>query len=178
MKTSLVVSFDILARIKRKSGAYSAIVWKLPKWTIVEAASEYKIDIIMNAAEYRGLLIGFDLLDNQTRRRIIICGGSNLVIHQMRGEIDRKAPGIHLLRHKAMQRLKSWSKHEFLHVKRYWNQSADRLASSDLQRMTGTIVTSDSEIQDLVSLNRGGELIVPEKADRMVKMAAITRSGL
>ena len=96
----------------------------------------------------------------------------------MRGEIDCKAPRLQLLRRKAMQRLQSWQNHESIHMKREWNQSADRLARSALQQGTGTIVTPESEIQDLISLNRLEKLIVPETADRVVKMAAITRSTL
>ena len=56
--------------------------------------------------------------------------------------------------------------------------SADQLASTALHEETGTIVTSDSEMQVLVLLNRLHILIVPEKADRVVKKAAITRSTL
>ena len=37
----LVVSFDGSARVKKEGGAYSAIVWKLPEWTIVAANSEF-----------------------------------------------------------------------------------------------------------------------------------------
>ena len=51
----LVVSFDGSSRVKRKSGAYSAIVWKLSEWTFVEAASENAMDLTVYAAEYRGL---------------------------------------------------------------------------------------------------------------------------
>ena len=59
----LVIHFDRSARVKRKRGAYNEIVWKLPEWTIVAAASEYAMDLTVNAAEYRVLLLGFDLLD-------------------------------------------------------------------------------------------------------------------
>ena len=62
----------------------------------------FKKFVITTPPKYRGLLLGFDLLADQTRGRIIICGDSNLVIRQMRGEIDCKAPGLQLLRHKAM----------------------------------------------------------------------------
>ena len=96
----------------------------------------------------------------------------------MRGEIDCKAPGLQLLRHKAMQRLQSWPKHEFLQMIREWNQSADLLASPALQRDTSTIVASNSEMQDLISPNGLDELIVPERPDRVVKIDAITRSAL
>ena len=72
----------------------------------------------------------------------------------MRGEIDCKSPGLQLLRHRAMERLRSWPSHEFLHMKRDWNQSADRLASEALRQEKGTVVVSDQERQDLITLNR------------------------
>ena len=84
---------------------------------------------------------------------MIIYGDLNLVIRQMRGEIDCKAPGLQLLRHKAMEKLQFWSKHEFLHVKRDSNASADRLASEALQKEKGWIVMGDQDGQDLVTLN-------------------------
>ena len=70
----------------------------------------------MNEIEYHGLLLDFDLLADQTRGRIIICGVSNLVIRQMRGEIDCKVLGLQLIRHKAMEKLRSWPIYEFLHM--------------------------------------------------------------
>ena len=129
-----VASFDGLARVKRKCGACSAIVWRLPGWKVVAAASKFVPDLTVNKAEYRGLLLCFDLLTDQTRGRVIICKDSNLVTRKMRGEIDCKAPGLQLLRHKVMQKLRSWPKHESLHVKRNWNASAYRLASVDLRK--------------------------------------------
>ncbi|POM70381.1 Reverse transcriptase, partial [Phytophthora palmivora] len=165
----LVVSFDGSARTKRKGGAYSAIVWKLPEWTIMEAMSEYMTDLTVNEAEYRGLLLCLELLSSLDRGRVGICADSNLVIRQMRGEIECKAPGLQLLRQKAMDRLQAWPKHEFLHVKREWNQSADRLASAALQRQEGEIVTSAEDHEDLITLNRLGELL-------FAHLSAITRS--
>ena len=47
-----------------------------------------------------------------------------------------------------------------------------------MQHDTGAIVISDSEIQDLISLNRLDALIVPERPDQVVKMVSITRSTL
>jgi ribonuclease HI len=102
----LVVSFDGSARVKRCGGAFSAIVWKLPDWTVVKAASEWKNDMTVNEAEYNGLLLCFDLLKDLDRGRLIICGDSNLVIRQMKGEMDCKAPALTLLREKALHRLK------------------------------------------------------------------------
>ena len=108
----LVISFDGSAWVKRKSGAYNArSCGNFPNGPLWQLHQNMRW-IEINTPEYRGLLLGFDLLDRQTRERIIICGDFNLVIRQMRGEIDCKAPGLQLLRHKAMQRLQSWPKHE------------------------------------------------------------------
>ena len=48
----------------------------------------------MNEAEYEGMLLGFDLLEPLERGRLIICGDSNLIVRQMRGEIECKASGL------------------------------------------------------------------------------------
>ncbi|ETL32496.1 hypothetical protein L916_14942, partial [Phytophthora nicotianae] len=90
----LGVSFGGSARVKRGGGACSAIVWKLPEWTVVAAESKYLPDLTVNEAEYQGLLLGFDVLSSLDRGRLIICGGSNLMIRQMRREIECKAPGL------------------------------------------------------------------------------------
>ena len=71
------------------------------------AAAEYAADLTVNEAEYRGLLLSFDLLADRTRGSIIICGDSNLVIRQMRGEIDCKSPGLQLFRHRTMEKLRT-----------------------------------------------------------------------
>ena len=47
----LVASFDESAWVKQKGEAYHAIIWKLPKWIVVAAASEFTIDLTMNEAE-------------------------------------------------------------------------------------------------------------------------------
>ena len=89
-----MVGFDGSGRTKQKGGVYNAIVWKLLEWKIVNVAAKYSTDLAVNEAEYRGLLLGFDLLVYQARGRIIIRGNPNLSIRQMRGEIDCKAPGL------------------------------------------------------------------------------------
>ncbi|ETM55510.1 hypothetical protein L914_01273, partial [Phytophthora nicotianae] len=88
------VSIDGSARVKRGGGACSAIVWKLPEWIVVAAESKYLPDLTVNEAEYQGLLLVFHLLSSCYWGCLIICGDSNLVIRQMRGEIERKAPGL------------------------------------------------------------------------------------
>ena len=114
----LVAIFDGSARIKNKGGSYSAVIWRLPDWTIVAAEFRYALDLTVIEAEYNGLVLCFELLADLDRRRVIFCGDSNLVIRQMRGEIDCKAPGLQLLKHKALEKLRSWPSHELLHTKR------------------------------------------------------------
>uniref|UniRef100_A0AAV1VAZ8 Reverse transcriptase RNase H-like domain-containing protein n=1 Tax=Peronospora matthiolae TaxID=2874970 RepID=A0AAV1VAZ8_9STRA len=81
----LVASFDGSARIKKKGGSFSAVIWRLPEWTIVAAESRYALDLTVNEAEYNGFLLRFELLADLDRGRVIFCGDSNLVIRQMRG---------------------------------------------------------------------------------------------
>ena len=66
-KNLLEVSFDGSARVKKKGGAYSEIMWKLPESMIVGAISEFAENLTLNEAECRGLLPGLDLLADQTR---------------------------------------------------------------------------------------------------------------
>ncbi|POM67654.1 Reverse transcriptase, partial [Phytophthora palmivora] len=165
----LVASFDGSARTKRKGGAFSAIIWKLPEWSILEAMSDYSEDLTVNEAEYRGLLLCFDLLSARDRGRVVIWGESNLVIRQMRGEIDCKAPGLQLLREKALDRLQSWPQHFCM------NQSADRLASAALQRQEGEVVTTEEDREDLMTLNRLDELLRPKPPEAVVHVSAMSR---
>lgn len=78
----------------------------------------------------------------------------------MRGEINCKAPDLQLLRHKAMEKLRSSPIHDLLHMKRNWNQSAGRLASEALQQWKGAIVIADQDRGDLMTHNRLNKLLV------------------
>ncbi|OWZ13770.1 reverse transcriptase [Phytophthora megakarya] len=124
--------------------------------------SEYMPDLTVNEAEYLG------------QGRVVICGESNLMIRQMQGEMDYKAPGLQQLRQKALNRLQVWPKHEFLHVKREWNQSTDKLASATLQREEREIVTSEDDRRDLITLTRLGEMLKPKLIETVVSVNAIT----
>ncbi|POM69081.1 Reverse transcriptase [Phytophthora palmivora] len=164
-------NFDGSARVKRSGGAYSGIVWSLPEWTVISAASKYKLDLTVNEAEYHGLLLCLDLLSDMYKGRLIICGDSNLVIRQMKGEIECKALGLTLLRQQALERLRSWPNPEFLHMKRDWNQSVDSLASAALRSESGVVIVKEEEHQDLMTVN-----ILAKDDAAIVKIAAVTRS--
>ncbi|ETL43894.1 hypothetical protein L916_05693, partial [Phytophthora nicotianae] len=94
----------------------------------------------------------------------------------MRGEIECKAPGLTPLHRRALDRLRTWPAHEFLHVKRDWNLSADRLANTALHQQEGTAVTSTADCDDFVVLNRLQEFQLPKDEGSVARMAATTRS--
>ena len=77
-----------------------------------------------------------------------------------------------------MEKLRSWPIHEFLHMKRDWNRSADQLASKALQQKQGLIALSDQDRQYLCSFNRLDELLTPKRVDQVVKIAVVTRSAV
>ncbi|OWZ05677.1 reverse transcriptase, partial [Phytophthora megakarya] len=135
-------------------------VWSLPGWEVVKVRSGNLENLTVNEAEYNGLILGLDMLEGLDRRRLVICGDSNLVIRQVRGEIDCKAPGLTLLKRKALDRLRKWNDHELVHVKRDWNGSAVSLASAALQRQGGVEVQRTLGHQDLVTLNRLDEISI------------------
>ncbi|OWZ04850.1 LOW QUALITY PROTEIN: reverse transcriptase [Phytophthora megakarya] len=173
-----VVSFDGSARVKRGGGAFSAIVWSLSGWEVAMTRSGYLESLTVNEAEYNGLILGLDMLEDLDRRRLVVCGDSNLVIRQVRGEIDCKAPGLTLLKRKAPERPREWWDHELVHVKRDWNRSADSLASAALQHQGGIKVQEGPEYQDLVTLNRLDEILIPKIENPVVRVAAVTtRAG-
>ena len=142
----------------------------------MSAASKYLKVSTVNEAEYEGMLLGFELLDPLERRRLIICGDSNLVVRQMRGEIECKAAGLTPLKGKALSKLRAWASHEILHVKRDWNQSADQLASEALHRQGGVESIPKEEWPGLEEINRLPELLVPRDPSRTEKIFAVTRS--
>ncbi|KAE8981574.1 hypothetical protein PR001_g23963 [Phytophthora rubi] len=106
-----------------------------------------------------------DLLEGETQQRLVVCGDSNLVIRQVRGEIDCKAPGLTLIRQKALDRLLAWPDYELLHVKRDWNGSADSLAGAALHRQAGIEVEEDSDSENRVTLNRLEEILAVKEVE-------------
>ncbi|OWZ09952.1 LOW QUALITY PROTEIN: reverse transcriptase [Phytophthora megakarya] len=145
-----------------------------PRSEVVKARSGYLESLTVNEAEYNGLILGLDMLEDLDRRRLVVCGDSNLVIRQVRGEID----GLTLLKRKTLDRLRKWRDHELVHVKRDWNGSADSLACAALQRQRGIKIQEGSGYQDLVTLNQLDEILIPKTENPVVRVAAVaTRAG-
>ena len=81
------------------------------------------------------------------------------------------------MRHKAMEKFRSWPRHDFQHVKRDYSASVDRLASEALQKEKGRKMMDDQDHQDLVNLDRLDELLIPRKTNQRVRVAEITRAA-
>ncbi|OWY95760.1 LOW QUALITY PROTEIN: hypothetical protein PHMEG_00034155 [Phytophthora megakarya] len=62
-----IQAFDGSARVKCGGGAFSAIVWSLHGWEVVKARSGYLESLIVNEAEYNGLILGLDMLEDLDR---------------------------------------------------------------------------------------------------------------
>ncbi|KAI9991296.1 hypothetical protein PInf_018956 [Phytophthora infestans] len=167
---------EALNRVAPKKEPKRRIQILIPTVQVDEDLSTYAEGLAVNEAEYNGLLLGLDLLKEQDPKRLVICGDSNLVIRQVRGEIDCKAPALTLLRQKVMIHLRGWMNHELVHVKRDWNASADSLASAALRNQCGVEVEREAEHQDLVTLSRLDEVVVVGSGKRTVQVMAVTRS--
>ncbi|OWZ17551.1 reverse transcriptase [Phytophthora megakarya] len=142
-----VVSFDVSARVKGGGGAYRAILWELPEWRIW---IRRRFD-----NERGGIPWIVAMLENLDPRRLVICGDSNLVIRQVRSEIDCNGPDLTLLRQRALDRLYTWPDHELFHDKGDWNGIW-------------------KEIQDLVTLNRLVEILAVKTEDEIAQISAVT----
>ena len=55
-----------------------------------------------------------------------------------------------------------------LHMKRIWNQSADRLGIKAFQQEQGSIALFDQDRQDLCSLNQLDEISIPKSVSLAV----------
>ncbi|OWZ22110.1 reverse transcriptase [Phytophthora megakarya] len=73
--------------------------------------------------------------------------------------MDCKSPELKLLRQQAWNVSRTWLEHEFIHVRRGWNASADMLAGQALQRRRGKVTYSLDEVKDIKTLNRLQEVI-------------------
>ncbi|OWZ17369.1 LOW QUALITY PROTEIN: reverse transcriptase [Phytophthora megakarya] len=74
----------------------------------------------------------------------------------------------------ALDRLRKWSGHELVHVKRAWIGSGDSLASAAMQRQGGIEVQGGPEYQDQASLNWLDEILMLKTKNSVVRIAAVT----
>ncbi|GMF21130.1 unnamed protein product [Phytophthora lilii] len=131
----LVLSFDGLAKIPKHGGYGSCawILWQLPEWTIVTAASAYLESTTVNQAEYEGMNNGVSAALDRGTENLVIVGDSRLAIQQSLGVMTcRKESLLTLLNHHRALAAKFKSV-RYLHVVREYNAVADALASETLE---------------------------------------------
>ncbi|GMF22670.1 unnamed protein product [Phytophthora fragariaefolia] len=113
-------------------GSWSWIVWQLPDWKIVIAASAYET-ITVNLAEYNGMNTGVLAALDLGTDDLIIVGDSRLAIQQSLGVIacQKESLMAHGNWHNELTaRLRSV---KYLHVVREYNAAADSLAGQALE---------------------------------------------
>ncbi|OWY91942.1 hypothetical protein PHMEG_00039247, partial [Phytophthora megakarya] len=153
--SGLVVSFDGSAKTEKYGGygSCSWIVWRLPDWTIVTAASAYLEATTVNMAEYSGMNNGVQAALDIGATDLVIVGDSRLAIQQSLGE----SLMTQLNRHRELvARLKSV---KYLHAVREYNASADSLATEALGNKASNIISDEPRLAELRSLNRIQEVI-------------------
>jgi len=82
-----------------------------------------------NVAEYNGLLAALRWAIAHQIARLQIKSDSELLVKQMRGEYRVKNPGLQPLYEEARSLARSIGKVSFEHIRREFNQDADRLAN-------------------------------------------------
>jgi ribonuclease HI len=95
-----------------------------------------------NVAEYTGLLIGLQEANKLGIKHLAVKGDSQLVIKQMNGEYQVKAPTLLKLFQKTKQLQKLFTEITFAHVYRTENKRADELAN---QGLGGHPLTPDAD---------------------------------
>ncbi|KAE8896010.1 hypothetical protein PF003_g20028 [Phytophthora fragariae] len=134
-----VLSFDGSAKTE-KHGDYvscSWILWKLPEWTIVIAASAYLEATTVDIAGYAGINNG-------------VSAALTTLMTQ---------PNHH---REIVAKLRSV---KYVHAVREFNAAADSLASKTLETKASAVTTSEARIVELRALNRINEVIYETSVD-------------
>ncbi|GMF31693.1 unnamed protein product [Phytophthora fragariaefolia] len=162
-----VLSFDGSAKTEKHGGhgSCSWILWKLPAWDIVIAASTHLPSTTVNIAEYTGMNNGVRSAIEHVVTDLIIVSDSRLAIQQSMGVIPcrKETLQLKLSQHKELTaQLKSI---RYLHVVRAYNAAADSLATEALESQVTKVVLSESRKTELKALNKITEVLyVDEQA--------------
>ena len=158
-----VATFDGAVRTKAPiAGAYSAILWKLPNWDIVYAASFYEPDLTVNDSEYSGMNAVLNIALEHTVRDLILCGNSRIALHQLTGALRCHKPNLAIRLNQAQTSMEKFNVVRSAHVARKYNASADYIATEALRLRKGRVVTDEETLTNLKQLNTLHELLYQE----------------
>ena len=149
-----IVSFDGSAKPKRGRGACGAVVWDPDTWKVVKAASITLEEATVNEAEYKGAALALTLAAELGIRHVILVGDSNLVVRQLRAEMECRAAGLKCLKNAVEKLTQSFASVQYFHVKRDFNQAADLLAGRALVSEHQNSAPDAEIYQELEDLNK------------------------
>ncbi|POM66574.1 Hypothetical protein PHPALM_17546 [Phytophthora palmivora] len=152
----LVLSFDGSAKTE-KHGAYGScawILWRLPEWTIVTAASAYLEATTVNLAEYAGMNNGVQAALEHTTEDFVIVGDSRLAIQQSLGVIACLKESLLTQLNRHREPTAKFRSVKYLHVVREFNAAANSLARETLESKVPKVEpTAKAETEDKPSIN-------------------------
>ena len=96
---------------------------------IIDTKSEYIGEATNNQAEYRAVVVAFELIDNYEIDEINFFLDSELVVKQLNREYKVKNKGLAPLFVKVYNNIFKYKKVTFTHVRREFNKEADKLAN-------------------------------------------------
>ncbi|OWZ05804.1 hypothetical protein PHMEG_00022034 [Phytophthora megakarya] len=147
--TGFVMSFDGSAKTEKYGGdgSCSWILWGLPEWTIVTAASAFLEATTVNVAEYSRTNNDVAAALDHGAEDLVIVGDSRLAIQQFLGVIACKEDSLmtKLNHHRELTaRLNSV---RYLHVVREYDAAAGLLASEALDTKTSKVVSDTMSVK-------------------------------
>ncbi|KAE8970740.1 hypothetical protein PR002_g27022 [Phytophthora rubi] len=155
--TGFVVSFG--GSVNGDYGSSSWIVWHLPEWQIVIAASAYLEKTTCDIAEYGGLNNGVIAALQHGAEELVIVGDSKFTIRQSQGVMvdPEDSLATQRSRHNELTTRLRWVK--CVPILREYNTAADSLATEALQAKVSKVVLNPSRKAELNDLNRIHEAI-------------------
>ncbi|KAG2808177.1 hypothetical protein PC113_g21837 [Phytophthora cactorum] len=134
----VVLSFDGSAKTENHGGygSCSWILWRLPEWTIVTAASAFLESTTVNIAEYTGMNQGVKATIDNSIDDLIIVGDSRLAIQQSLGVIACRKETLQTQLNHHTELTANLRSVRYLHVVRDYNAAADSLATEALESKT------------------------------------------
>ncbi|KAG3150007.1 hypothetical protein PI124_g15893 [Phytophthora idaei] len=162
------VPFDGSAKTEKYGGygSCSWVLWSLPEWKIVIAASAYLPSTTVNVVEYTGMNNGAKAAIALGAEDLVIVGDSRLAIQRSLGVIAcRRESQLTLLNiHKELTaQIRSV---KYLHVVREYNAAADSLVTEALESKVSQVVLAETRKSELVTLNRIQEMIYESNEDK------------
>mgnify|MGYP000513036561 CR=1 FL=1 len=104
-----------------------------------------------NVAEYQAVITGLEKALELGAQSVQVCGDSELIIRQLRGEYRVRNPGLQPLHRRAKALLARFKHVSLMHNQRKDNSLADRLANLAMDRRADVLEVQEPSADDLAS---------------------------